>query len=101
MSRVGKFFISMSNRGFMHGERSLFDGPYFGIELHMQKLYECDFELIFYFKMSCLVPQKITKIYVSFETLLFILQMEVIKFNPLFCTCIIDAYIEATTFYKQ
>ena len=58
MSRVRKFFISMSNRGFMHGGRCLFDGTYFGIELHTQKLYECDFKLIFYCKMSRLVPRK-------------------------------------------
>ena len=68
MSRVRKFFISMLNRGFLHGGRCLFDGTYFGIELHMQKLYECDFKFIFYCKMSRLVPQKIAKIYVSFET---------------------------------
>ena len=58
ISRVRKFFISMLNRGFMHGGRCLFDGTYFGIELHTQKLYECEFKLIFYCKMSRLVPRK-------------------------------------------
>ena len=53
--------------------------------------------------MSRLVPGKIAKIYVSFETMLFILQTEGINFNPLFCICIyiIDAYIEATDFSKH
>ena len=84
MSRVRKFFNSMLNRGFMHGGRCLFDGTYVGIILHTQKLYECGFKLIFYCKMSRLVTQKNRKIYVSFKTMLFILQTEGIKFNPFF-----------------
>ena len=65
MSWLRKFFISMLNRGFMHGGRCLFDGTYFGIELHMQKLYECDFKLILYCKMSFLVPRKKSQKYMS------------------------------------
>ena len=49
----------------MHGGRCLFDGTYFGIELHTQKLYECDFKLIFYCKMSRLVPRKKSRKYMS------------------------------------
>ena len=48
----------MLNRVILHGGGCLFDGTYFGIELHTQKLYECDFKLIFYCKMSRLVPRK-------------------------------------------
>ena len=65
MSRVRNFFISMSNRRFMHGGRCLFDGTYFVIELHTQKLHECDFKLIFHCKMSRLVPQKKSRKYMS------------------------------------
>ena len=59
------FLISMSNRGLMHGGRCLFNGTYFVIELHTQKLYECDFKLIFYCKMSRVVPRKKSQKYMS------------------------------------
>ena len=66
VTRGRKFFISMSNRGFIHGGRCLFDGIYFGIELYTQKLYECDFKIdFFYCKMSRLVLRKKSRKYMS------------------------------------